>query len=78
MDEIRERYQKVFEDVFGPAAGTPHSEFVFGENGWDSVVHMSLITELKDEFGIMFDTDDILHYGSYQNGLRLLEKYEIR
>lgn len=27
---------------------------------WDSVAHMALVVELETEFGVMFDTDDIL------------------
>ena len=31
---------------------------------WDSVGHMALVVELETEFGVMFDTDDILGMSS--------------
>jgi acyl carrier protein len=44
---------------------------------WDSVGHMSLIAELEDQFGIMFDTDDIIDFSSYEKGKELLKKYDV-
>jgi acyl carrier protein len=31
---------------------------------WDSVGHMALVVELETEYGVMFDTDDILGMSS--------------
>lgn len=45
--------------------------------GWDSVGHMQLIAELEDAFDIMFDTDDIIDFSSYEKGKELLKKYEV-
>ena len=42
-----------------------------------SVAHLSLISELEDAFDVMFESNDILHYGSYENGKIILEKYGI-
>jgi acyl carrier protein len=44
---------------------------------WDSVAHLSLISELEEAFDVMLEADDILHYGSYENGKMILEKYGI-
>lgn len=44
---------------------------------WDSVGHMQLIAELEDSFDIMFDTDDIIDFSSYEKGKELLKKYEV-
>ena len=38
---------------------------------------MELIAQLEDEFGIMLDTDDITHFGGYENGKKILSKYGI-
>ena len=38
---------------------------------------MTLITKLEETFGLMFDTEDILNYGSYLNGKKILEKYGV-
>ena len=41
---------------------------------WDSVGHMSLIAALEDAFDIMFDTDDIIDFSSYEKGKEILAK----
>jgi acyl carrier protein len=46
-------------------------------DAWDSVGHMGLIAELEDAFEIMFDTDDIIDFGSYEKGKELLKKYDV-
>lgn len=44
---------------------------------WDSVGHMGLIAAIEDSFDIMFDTDDIIDFNSYEKGIELLKKYNI-
>jgi len=44
---------------------------------WDSVGHMSLISELEDALDIQFETDDIVDFNSYEKGIDLLQKYNI-
>lgn len=44
---------------------------------WDSVGHMSLISEIEDAFDIQFETDDIVEFNSYQKGIELLKKYDV-
>jgi acyl carrier protein len=44
---------------------------------WDSVGHMGLIAELEDVFDIVFDTDDIIDFSSYEKGKELLKKYDV-
>ena len=44
---------------------------------WDSVSHLSLISRLEDAFDVMFDADDILHFGSYLNGIEILKRYGV-
>ena len=46
-------------------------------NEWDSVGHMSLIAGLESTFDIMFDTEDILDFNSYEHGKEILEKYDV-
>lgn len=43
---------------------------------WDSVGHMTLISALEDSFDIMFDTDDIIDFNSYEKGKEILSKEE--
>lgn len=44
---------------------------------WDSVGHMGLIAALEDAFSIMFDTDDIIDFSSYEKGKELIKKYDV-
>ena len=38
---------------------------------------MGLVSALEDEFSITFETDDIIAYSSYKEGLEILKKYKI-
>ncbi len=73
-----EKYNKVFVDVLCVDEAVLNDSFTFKDiPQWDSVAHLSLISELEDAFDIMFDSEDILHYGSYENGKIILKKYGV-
>ena len=73
-----EIYNKIFMDVLGVSKDILNEKFTFKDvPQWDSVAHLSLISELEDAFDVMFESEDILHYGSYENGKKILEKYGI-
>ncbi len=38
---------------------------------------MSLIAELEEQFGIMFEMDDIIDFSSYNKGIEIISKYGI-
>jgi len=42
---------------------------------WDSVGHIGLIAALEDAFDIIFDTDDILDFSSFEKGKEIMAKY---
>lgn len=44
---------------------------------WDSVGHMTLVSELEDALDIQFETDDIVDFNSYAKGLEILTKYGV-
>ena len=44
---------------------------------WDSIGHMSLLSELEDAFDIELETDDIIDFSSYQKGKEILKKYGV-
>lgn len=72
-----ERYNAIFRKLFHvDAAALPALRYQEVED-WDSVGHMQLIAELEDTFDIMFDTDDIIDFSSYEKGKELLKKYEV-
>lgn len=71
-------YNAIFEKVFSVKAADLNGEFsILNVDKWDSVAHMRLITELEDTFDVMFDTDDIIGFSSYEKGLEILKKYNI-
>lgn len=77
MNNLKE-YNKVFTTLFNINENQLNKDFTFKNvEDWDSIVHLSLITELEDTFNVMLETEDILSFGSYENGMRILEKYEI-
>ena len=78
MHTNSEIYNKIFMDVLGVKESALNDSFTFKSvPQWDSVAHLSLISELEDAFDVMFESNDILHYGSYENGKIILEKYGI-
>ncbi len=48
-----------------------------GIENWDSVGHMGLIAELEEAFDIMFETEDIIDFSSFEKGIEILKKYDI-
>lgn len=72
-----EKYNEAFIESFGVAAeqlpGLAYQEIP----EWDSVGHMQLIAALEDAFDIMFDTDDIIDFSSYEKGKEFMAKYEV-
>lgn len=74
-------YDKYLE-AFVEAFGVTKEEAVglkYGDNGvWDSAAHMILISTLEDQFDIMFDTEEIIDFNSFERGMELLrEKYHV-
>lgn len=74
-----EKYNKIFTELFGVDDSALSKDFNFGiAPEWNSLAHMELIAQLEDTFGIMFETDDITHFGGYENGKKILSKYGIK
>lgn len=44
---------------------------------WDSMAHMGLIAVIEEEFGIMFDTDDVIDLSSFAKARTIVQKYGI-
>jgi len=77
MDK-KQIYDDIFKHVFHIETSRLDESFTFqAVENWDSLSHMTLITELEDAFDILLGTDDILHFGSYTNGMKILQKYGV-
>ena len=44
---------------------------------WDSIGHMTLISNLEDAFEINIETDDIVDFSSFKKGIEILKKQKI-
>jgi acyl carrier protein len=73
----REKYNNVFVEAFDVEEGQLQGLKYQAVPAWDSVGHMSLISELEDAFDIQFETDDIVDFNSYEKGIELLKKYDV-
>ena len=73
-----EKYNDVFCRVLNVNVDVLNESFTFKDVlQWDSVAHLSLISELEEVFDVFFESEDILHYGSYKNGITILKKYGV-
>lgn len=75
--ENMEKYVQVFTEVFGVEAQNAAGMRYQDSDGWDSIGHMNLISQIEDAFDIMFDTDDILAFDSFERGKEILKKYDV-
>lgn len=76
--ENLEKYNNIFCELFSlPEGFDPETVKLNETEDWDSVGHMSLITALEDTFDIMMETEDILGFVSYREGIEILKKYNI-
>lgn len=68
------KYQSVFVDIFNVPLEVLNDNFTFANTeNWDSITHMSLIADLETVFDVMLDTEEILNFGSYENGKKILQ-----
>jgi len=44
---------------------------------WDSIAHMTLMSNLEEAFSITLETDDIVDFSSFKKGMDILGKYKI-
>lgn len=74
----KRKYLAVFIEVFNVGEDELNDSFTFSEvKAWDSFTHLTLIGELEAAFDVMFETDDILHFGGFINGMSILAKYGV-
>ena len=73
-----DKYKKVFTDSLSIDSANISEELKYNEiPEWDSIGHMTLMSELEDGFNISLETDDIIDFSSYEFGKKILKKYKI-
>ena len=71
-----ELYEKTFIQVF--SLDVLPEKLKRGDiSEWDSIGHLHLIDALENAFDIMFDTEDIFEFRSFEKGKEILKKYDV-
>ena len=73
-----EKYNNVFIEVFEVKEDELNGLEYQGIVAWDSIGHLGLIGEIEDVFDIEMETDDVIEFSSYQKGMEILAKYNVK
>ncbi len=72
------KYKQIFSSVFSLKDDYDFDKLNYQDiPEWDSIGHMTLVSELENEFSISIDTDDIVDFSSFKKGIELLKKYKV-
>jgi len=72
------KYNKAFVSTFSIKENELQNLEYNKIDAWDSIGHMSLMSELEEAFKITFETDDIIDFSSYNKGKEILKKYNVK
>ena len=72
-----EKYKKIFSDTFEVDKKKVEKLEYQSIDNWDSIGHMTLMSNLESEFSITLDTDDIIEFSSFDKGKEILKKYKV-
>ena len=72
------KYNKAFVSTFSIKENESQNLEYNKIDAWDSIGHMSLMSELEEAFKITFETDDIIDFSSYNKGKEILKKYNVK
>lgn len=73
-----EKYNKAFRSALGAGDADLGPDMVYQRyDGWDSVGHMDLISELEERFDIQLETLDVTSFNTYEAGKAILAKYGV-
>tara|TARA_A100001015_G_C15033270_1_gene734526 strand:+ start:501 stop:743 length:243 start_codon:yes stop_codon:yes gene_type:complete len=73
------KYKQIFVKVFSIKNDKKIDNLKYQDiDEWDSIGHMTLISELENAFKISIETDDIVDFSSYKKGQEILKKYKVK
>ena len=73
-----DKYKKVFVEGLSVDEREIKDELKYNDiPEWDSIGHMTLISNLEEIFNITLETDDIVDFSSFKKGKKILNKYKI-
>lgn len=72
--EIFEKLNAVFSDVFDEDVVVTDQTTSADIEGWDSLTHITLIAEIEDEFGMKFAMKDVLGMANVGEMVDIIQK----
>lgn len=75
MSDIKERAQEIFREVFDDEKLEIYDEMQAKDvEGWDSLMHITLIMTIEDTFGVKFTTREVMGFQNVGEMLSCLSK----
>ena len=71
-----EKYRAIFTKILDITSSIEEAEYKYSEN-WSSLNHIVLISEIEDEFDVVFSPEEIIEFQSYQKGLEILKRKNV-
>ena len=77
MSENLEKYNSAFVEAFELEDSNNLKELKYQSiDEWDSIGHMALMAELESNFNITIETEDLIQFESYVQGVDILARYD--
>lgn len=74
-----QKLREIFAESLGIEISQVTEELTYNRiSEWDSIAHMTLISEIDDQFDTMLDTDDVLDMSTFAKAKEILTKYDIQ
>ena len=75
----KDKYKEIFMNSLSIKDQNKVENLKYNEiDEWDSIGHMTLISNLEKKFKITIETDDIVDFSSFKKGKEILSKYKIK
>ena len=69
------KLKKIFEETFDLKADIKVEKLKYNEiEEWDSIGHMTLISNIEEKFKLTMETDEIVNFSSFDEGKEILKK----
>jgi len=73
-----DKYNSIFCETFQVTVEKLDENFSSSNiDTWDSVLQLSLVTQMEDSFDVMLEPEDIMDFKSYSIGKEILTKYGV-
>jgi acyl carrier protein len=75
---LSDRLRDVFVEALALPDGTDVENLKYRDiEEWDSVGHMALVAAIEDEFGVEFETDQVIDMSSFKVALDMLRGFGV-